>query len=72
MSGVSWPLTSEPLDLARDLPTTAEDILALARSRASAPSWLPAGQPPLDPKAAHAAAAARPSARAEWTPFVLP
>lgn len=60
------------LNLARDLPTSAEDVLVLARLRAASPSWLSLDQSPIDDVQAARALAARPTARAEWPPFSLP
>lgn len=60
------------LDLARDLPTSAEDVRVLEALRATSPSWLSLDQFPIDNAQAARALAARPTARAEWPPFTLP
>lgn len=62
---------SEPLDLERDLPTTAVDVSMLGRLPGPA-SWLAKGRVPFDPDFVAAVVRRRPTARAEWMPFTLP
>jgi hypothetical protein len=64
--------SSEPLDLARDVPTTPEDVAALRRLRREVPAWFwltPAEFAALVPAGA---LDRRPVTRADAQPFTLP
>jgi hypothetical protein len=62
----------EAIDLARDVPTTAEDIEALRRFRRETPSWFSLTPRELDALIPHDALDRRPAMRADASPFTLP
>ena len=63
--------TSDALDLERDLVTTRQDVEMLAHLPPPV-SWLAEGRAPFDLRYVAAILRARPTARAEWLPFILP
>lgn len=61
-----------PIDLERDVPTTAEDIAALRRLRAETPSWLSLAPDELEALVPVDALDRRPPTRPNARPFTLP
>jgi hypothetical protein len=64
--------SEDMLDLARHVPTTAEDILKLRELRHEAPSWLSLTAAELDALLPEGALERRPPTPAGARPFVLP
>lgn len=60
------------LDLGRDVPTTAEDVEALRRSRREVPSWFFLSPSELEALIPEGALDRRPALRADARPFTLP
>ena len=65
------PFESEPIDLARDVPTTAEDIAVLRRLRLNTPSWLSLTPAQFEALVPDDALDRRPAMRPDATPFTL-
>jgi hypothetical protein len=61
----------EAIDLARDVPTTAEDIEALRRFRRETPSWFSLTPREVDALIPRDALDRRPAMRADASPFTL-
>ena len=62
----------EPLDLARDVPTTAEDIEVTRRLRRETPSWFSLMPAQLEALIPEGALDRRPVTRPDAQPFTLP
>ena len=63
---------SLPIDLERDVPTTAEDVEALRRVRRETPSWLLLPPDVVESLLPAGALDRRPTTSANATPFELP
>jgi hypothetical protein len=61
-----------PLDLERDVPTTAEDIVVLRRLRREVPSWFSLTPSELEALVPHGALDRRPPTPPDARPFTLP
>jgi len=72
--GVNWTggCDVEPLDLARDVPTTAEDIEVMRRLRLETPSWFSLTPVQLEALIPEGALDRRPLTRPDARPFTLP
>lgn len=62
----------EPIDLARDVPTTAEDVEVLRRLRRETPSWFSLTPAELEALIPEHALDRRPAMRPNARPFTLP
>jgi hypothetical protein len=62
----------ETLDLARDVPTTAEDVEVLRRLRRDTPSWFSLSPAELEALVPEGALDRRPPIRSDARPFTLP
>lgn len=63
---------SDALNLARDVPTTADDVAVLRRLAREASSWLSLSAEELDALVPEGALRRRPLTRADARPFTLP
>jgi hypothetical protein len=61
-----------PLDLGRDVPTTAEDVLVLRRLRSEVPSWFSLRPSEFEALVPPGALDRRPVTRPDARPFALP
>lgn len=62
----------KPLDLARDVPTTAEDVEVLRRLRRETPSWFSLTPAEVEALIPESALDRRPVMRPDARPFTLP
>ena len=65
-------VSSGPLDLARDVPTTPEDVAALRQLRREIPSWFSLTPAEFEALVPPGALDRRPVTRADAQPFTLP
>jgi hypothetical protein len=64
--------SDEPLDLARDVPTTPEDLAALRQLRREVPAWFSLTPAEFDALTPPGALDRRPVTRPDARPFTLP
>ena len=63
---------TDAIDLARDVPTTAEDVAVLRRLRRETPSWFSLTPAELEALVPEGALDRRPVTRPDARPFTLP